>query len=177
MSQSSAKVYLHVVFSTKNRAPFLTDKSLRRETHAYLAGACRKVGVPSLIVGGVEDHVHISNTTRDMCGIEMRLDVVFVEPFQGSRPVRIPTQGCASLTLGCWMQPLRGKDRRSPETRRRAAEQGGYTRTRVRSESSATDPWTLLTRAAYSYRNGAGDPQAVVRRGAEEGTIARVNRR
>ena len=24
MSQSSAKVYLHVVFSTKNRAPFLT---------------------------------------------------------------------------------------------------------------------------------------------------------
>ncbi len=59
MPQSSAKVYLHVVFSTKNRAPFLTDKSLRRETHAYLAGACRKVGAPSLIVGGVEDHIHI----------------------------------------------------------------------------------------------------------------------
>jgi REP element-mobilizing transposase RayT len=60
MSQSLAKVYLHAVFSTKNRAPFLTDRSLRQETHAYLAGACRRIGVPSLIVGGVEDHVHIS---------------------------------------------------------------------------------------------------------------------
>ncbi len=60
MPQSVAKVYLHVVFSTKNRAPFLTDRDLRQETHAYLAGACRKLGVPSLIVGGVEDHVHIS---------------------------------------------------------------------------------------------------------------------
>ncbi len=60
MPQSYPKVYQHVVFSTKNRAPFLTDKSLRQETHAYLAGACRKIGVPSLIGGGVEDHVHIS---------------------------------------------------------------------------------------------------------------------
>ena len=60
MSQSLARVYLHVVFSTKNRAPFLTDRGLRQETHAYLAGACRNVGVPSLIVGGVEDHLHIS---------------------------------------------------------------------------------------------------------------------
>ncbi len=60
MSQSLARVYLHVVFSTKNRVPFLTDRRLRNETHAYLAGACRDLGVPSLIVGGVEDHVHIS---------------------------------------------------------------------------------------------------------------------
>ncbi len=42
------------------RAPFLTDLDLRQETHAYLAGACRELGVPSLIVGGVEDHEHIS---------------------------------------------------------------------------------------------------------------------
>ena len=60
MPQSLAKVYLHIVFSTKNRLPFLDDRVLRRETHAYLASTCRKVGSPSLIVGGVEDHVHIS---------------------------------------------------------------------------------------------------------------------
>ncbi len=60
MSQSAAKIYLHIVFSTKHRAPFLADQELRQETHAYLAGACRKIGAPSLIVGGVEDHVHIS---------------------------------------------------------------------------------------------------------------------
>jgi len=69
-----------------------------------------------------------------MYGMEMNPDVVFVEPFQGTRSILIPTQGGAALALGCWIQPLRGKDRRSPETRRRAAEPGGGMRTRARSD-------------------------------------------
>jgi REP element-mobilizing transposase RayT len=59
MAQSLSQVYLHVVFSTKNRARFLQDRALRERTHAYLAGACRNLDSPSIIVGGVEDHVHI----------------------------------------------------------------------------------------------------------------------
>lgn len=59
MSQSLARVYLHIVFSTKNRQPFMIDKVLRAECHAYLAGTCKNLGSPSLIVGGVSDHIHI----------------------------------------------------------------------------------------------------------------------
>ena len=59
MSQSLTQIYLHIVFSTKDRKPFLTDKEFRGRTHAYLTGICGNVGCPSLIVGGVEDHVHI----------------------------------------------------------------------------------------------------------------------
>ena len=59
MSQSLAKVYLHLVFSTKHRQPFLVDKGIRGQCHAYLAGTCKARGSPSLIVGGVADHVHI----------------------------------------------------------------------------------------------------------------------
>ena len=59
MSQSLAQIYLHLVFSTKYRKPFLNDKELAERTHAYLAGACKSLNSPSLIVGGVEDHVHI----------------------------------------------------------------------------------------------------------------------
>ena len=59
MPQSLAEAYFHVVFSTKDRVPFLKDRTLRKEMHAYLAGACRNLGCPSLITGGVEDHVHI----------------------------------------------------------------------------------------------------------------------
>ncbi len=59
MPQSLAQIYLHVVFSTKHRSPFLTDRSLRERTHAYLVGACRNLDSPSLVVGGVEDHVQI----------------------------------------------------------------------------------------------------------------------
>ncbi len=59
MSQSLSQIYLHVVFSTKNRVRFLQDRSLRGNMHAYLAGTCRNLESPSIIVGGVEDHVHI----------------------------------------------------------------------------------------------------------------------
>lgn len=59
MAQSLAKVLVHIVFSTKHRYPFLADKSIRSETHAYLGGTCKALGCPVLIVGGVADHVHI----------------------------------------------------------------------------------------------------------------------
>jgi REP element-mobilizing transposase RayT len=59
MGQSLSQIYLHVVFSTKNRVPFLHDRMLREKMHAYLAGTCRNLHSPSLIVGGVEDHVHL----------------------------------------------------------------------------------------------------------------------
>lgn len=59
MPQSLAQLYIHIVFSTKYRKPFLRDEVLRKQTHAYLAGACKKMESPSLIVGGVEEHVHI----------------------------------------------------------------------------------------------------------------------
>jgi REP element-mobilizing transposase RayT len=59
MSQSLAQIYVHFVFSTKHRQPFLAHRKLREECHAYLAGTCQARGSPSLLVGGVADHVHI----------------------------------------------------------------------------------------------------------------------
>jgi REP element-mobilizing transposase RayT len=59
MSQSLVQIYLHLVFSTKNRFPFLKDPEFRPRVHAYLAGICRNLDCPSLRTGGVEDHVHI----------------------------------------------------------------------------------------------------------------------
>lgn len=37
MSQSLSKMYAHLIFSTKDRYPFLSDKSVRGELHAYMA--------------------------------------------------------------------------------------------------------------------------------------------
>src|SRR5690242_10060980 len=59
MPQSLAQVYVHLVFSTKNRAPFLLDKGFRVEMHRYLGGTCGRLDSPSEIVCGVEDHVHL----------------------------------------------------------------------------------------------------------------------
>jgi putative transposase len=58
MPQSLSKVILHIIFSTKNREPWL-DSGVRLRMHAYLATVCRDLGVDFVQVGGVSDHVHI----------------------------------------------------------------------------------------------------------------------
>ena len=59
MPQSLAKILLHVVFSTKERRPLLRDKIFRLEMHRYLGGILNGLECPPIIVGGVEDHVHL----------------------------------------------------------------------------------------------------------------------
>jgi REP element-mobilizing transposase RayT len=59
MPQSLSAVYLHLVFSTKDRRPFLRDKAVRDVLHAYMGGVSKTLDCPPLIVGGVEDHVHL----------------------------------------------------------------------------------------------------------------------
>jgi hypothetical protein len=41
MPQSLSCVLLHLVFSTKDRFPFLKDIGLRTECHAYLGGVSK----------------------------------------------------------------------------------------------------------------------------------------
>ena len=57
--QSLAKILVHTVFSTKDRRPFLRDKPLRDELHRYLGGIMTNLDCQPVIVGGVEDHVHL----------------------------------------------------------------------------------------------------------------------
>jgi REP element-mobilizing transposase RayT len=59
MPQSLSTVYIHVVFSTKDREPFLRDAEIQKEMHAYLGGISKKLDCSPVIVGGVEDHVHL----------------------------------------------------------------------------------------------------------------------
>ena len=59
MSQSLSEIYLHIIYSTKLREPFLQDRSIREKLHAYLSGTCKNLDCPSFRIGGVEDHVHI----------------------------------------------------------------------------------------------------------------------
>jgi putative transposase len=59
MAQSLAKILLHVVFSTKERRPFLKDEALRAELHRYLGGILTNLDGHPLMIGGVEDHVHL----------------------------------------------------------------------------------------------------------------------
>jgi putative transposase len=57
--QSLANLLAHLIFSTKNRERFLVDANIRRRTHAYLAAVLKDNNCPALVVGGVDDHLHI----------------------------------------------------------------------------------------------------------------------
>jgi len=59
MPQSLARIVLHVIFSTKNRVPFLKNVDLRSRFHAYLADTLRQLDCEPILVNGVEDHIHI----------------------------------------------------------------------------------------------------------------------
>ena len=49
---------VHCVWSTKNRAPFLTS-DIRERLWPYLGGIARENKIRPLAVGGVVDHVHV----------------------------------------------------------------------------------------------------------------------
>ena len=59
MPQSFASIIVQIVFSTKDRVPWLDD-AIRPKLHAYLATVCREVTGVVYAVGGVADHVHIA---------------------------------------------------------------------------------------------------------------------
>ena len=59
MAQSLSNVLVHIVFSTKERQPFLSDLALRVAMHKYLAAVSAALRCPAIKVGGTEDHVHL----------------------------------------------------------------------------------------------------------------------
>jgi REP element-mobilizing transposase RayT len=59
MPQSLSAVYIHLVFSTKERRPFLKDESVRESLHPYLGQISKRLECAPIITGGIEDHVHL----------------------------------------------------------------------------------------------------------------------
>jgi REP element-mobilizing transposase RayT len=57
MPQSLVRNLVHLIFSTKNRAPLL-HAAIRPELHGYMAGIFNNWESPALIIGSVEDHLH-----------------------------------------------------------------------------------------------------------------------
>ena len=58
MPQSLSSILIHLVFSTKNREPFITPE-IETELHRYLAKIFRELKSPSLAIDGTNDHLHI----------------------------------------------------------------------------------------------------------------------
>ena len=58
MGSTFYSLHYHLVFSTKERLPFIRDE-WRSLLHEYLGGTVRGLGGVAETVGGVADHVHL----------------------------------------------------------------------------------------------------------------------
>jgi putative transposase len=58
MTESLSKIYVHIVFSTKNHSPWISEE-LEKELYPYMSTILKKMDCPTLIMGGFSDHIHI----------------------------------------------------------------------------------------------------------------------
>lgn len=58
MGQSLNKIYIHLVFSTKNRKPMISE-DVQDDLFSYLGGICKNLECNPIQVGGYRNHVHI----------------------------------------------------------------------------------------------------------------------
>jgi putative transposase len=58
VANTYTSLYYHVIFSTKNREPWLGG-GIRERLWPYLGGTARDNGMKAFEVGGVADHVHV----------------------------------------------------------------------------------------------------------------------
>jgi putative transposase len=59
MPQTLSFNLVHIIFSTKHRAPIIHE-DIVPNLHAYLAGTARKLDCECFRVGGVADHIHLA---------------------------------------------------------------------------------------------------------------------
>jgi REP element-mobilizing transposase RayT len=58
MPQSLARLHIHLVFSTKDREPRITD-AVREPLHAYMATVLQNRGCTPVLINSVDDHTHL----------------------------------------------------------------------------------------------------------------------
>ena len=58
MADTFTNLLVHIIFSTKHRAP-LIQEPLRERLYEYIGGILREEGCTLLEIGGMPDHVHL----------------------------------------------------------------------------------------------------------------------
>lgn len=57
MANTYSQIYLHFVFSTKNRAELISP-DIEKRVWSYIAGVAKHHGMTPIQIGGIETHVH-----------------------------------------------------------------------------------------------------------------------
>ena len=58
MPSTHTSLHYHLVFSTKDRVPFI-NQNFQSDLHGYMGGIVKNQGGVPLAIGGIEDHMHL----------------------------------------------------------------------------------------------------------------------
>lgn len=92
MPQSLAKVYIHIVFSTKHSQPIIST-NIQKELHAYLVGTISRFGSYTNGIYANPDHIHI------LCNLPRTITIAdFVSKIKTSSSKSIKTKGVTNFS-------------------------------------------------------------------------------
>ena len=97
MSRTFTDLYVHAVWSTRGRRPWLVE-SIEKPLYAAMTKKCRELGCAPLALGGTDDHVHmlvslaptiaVASLVKEIKGASAHLAthaLLHNEPFQWQR--------------------------------------------------------------------------------------------
>ncbi len=75
MANTYTALYYHLVFSTKNREPWIDDE-IENRVWAYVGGIARDNKMTALRVGGMPDHLHVLTTIPKTLSVSQTLQLL-----------------------------------------------------------------------------------------------------
>ncbi|MEN8117275.1 MAG: IS200/IS605 family transposase [Bacteroidota bacterium] len=92
MPQSLAKVYIHIVFSTKHGNPIISNE-VQKELHSYMVGTISKLGSYTNEIYANPDHIHI------LCNLPRIITIAhFISKIKTSSSKWVKTKGLANFS-------------------------------------------------------------------------------
>ena len=87
MPQSLIRNYIHIITSTKNHHPLITE-DIENELYAYIGGICKNLECHPIIVGGHKDHIHV------LCLLSKKIALMkLLEEFKSHSSKWVKTKG------------------------------------------------------------------------------------
>lgn len=59
MSQSLSCIWVHIIFSTKKRIPYLKNIQIRKKLYQYIIGTSNALNTKVCRINGMTDHIHL----------------------------------------------------------------------------------------------------------------------
>ncbi|HWM89639.1 MAG TPA: transposase [Thermoanaerobaculia bacterium] len=105
MADTFTNLLYHLVFSTKNRLPLITD-DIRERLYEYVGGIIRGEGGCLLEIGGMPDHVHLLARFKSDASVAEMVRRIKAKPLEMAQRA---ASKVGSLPMAGWVWSVLGQ--------------------------------------------------------------------